>query len=143
MVTTKKITMKNKSILVCIFIFVSCFTKQGKFLKSEDVIEIDVRNRMGDNKWPKDITIDDHKSIELIVDEINNLKDTGNLNTKSTFGDLELKILLKNNSKKYYDVIYTRYNGVVIMGSESGYFDTFYKNDMLEMVLIGAISKQY
>jgi hypothetical protein len=53
-----------------------------------------------------------------------------------------MRVRMKNNTKVYYNIIYTRYNGVVIDGTNIlGVMTKYYKNDNLELFILKLFNK--
>ena len=110
------------------------------YIKSEDVNKIQIENKTQNRLIPDKITVSDLFSIKRIVLGINSMqpiKDSS-IKLRNQFGDYEMKVELKDNSIKRFDIIYTVYNGVIIAECNSLWqpYDNLYKNDKLEWVIL-------
>jgi|SRR6516164_4488615 hypothetical protein len=123
-------------------ILVSCIEHSNRFIDAKDISKIDIENITTNYYIPKSIEITDFASISKIADEINNLIQIKEVNVKDNFGYYEMRVRMKNNTKVYYNIIYTRYNGVVIDGTNIlGVMTKYYKNDNLELFILKLFNK--
>jgi len=122
-----------------IFLVVSCSTNYQQIIKGAEVKKIQIEGSTIGQKVSDKISVTDRIQIDLIVGEINrmNLLDS-TVDVKDNFGEYDLKIELKDGSIKNFLIIYTTYNGVIILGSNSWgtFMNKYYKNDRLELLVL-------
>jgi hypothetical protein len=124
--------------LLAFFLFCSCTIHQDVYIDKDQVDEIALINERNDDRYPKKMVFNDQYSISPIIDEINKLRPTDEVGVKSNNGSLYLDIKFKDKSIMHYIIVYTVYDGIVIMGQDRSFlkaYSKYYKNDKLELIL--------
>lgn len=83
------------------------------------------------------IATNNSSDIQDIKGQLNSLESVQNMNLKANKGLYELILFNKGTEVETWDVIYTTYDGVVISNEKT---NKQYKNDKLEMSLLGLLS---
>jgi hypothetical protein len=99
-------------------------------IRTSDISRIEIANKTTNKYIADKITLTDWFSCIQIVSQINNLRPAGVQDVKDNFGYYEVHLYFKDGTYKVFNVIYTTYNGVVIV--EINGEDKYYKNDGLE-----------
>ncbi|WP_225976507.1 hypothetical protein [Mucilaginibacter ginsenosidivorax] len=135
-----KVTTWLVILLVCL---VSCQEKKGNNLpngiKSGDVTGITLINKTPNSYIADTVNIKDEEKIADVLSEIQRLQPTKqDVATNVQFGFYIVVIHLKGNQANYYHVIYTVYDGVVIVNRGN---NKLYKNDKIIDLLLRLMKK--
>ena len=135
----------KKIIVTCFLIALllcDCNHKVADYtMNGSDISRIELINRTPNKLIPDRIILTDPLSISGVVTEINHLEPIDEPNVKANVGLYEMEVVFKDKSWKRYDVIYTRYDGVVVNGSGGFLMNKYYKNDRLEMLILSLFIK--
>ncbi len=110
-----------------------------QIISSKDVKSIEISNGTNNRNIAKKMIITDRSQLDWIVHELNAMKLLDHeVGVKNGFGEYDMTIEINNNREMQFAVIYTTYNGVVILGpNRSGTaMDQYYKNDDLERAIL-------
>lgn len=126
------------ALLVVVLSLISCFnnnvkTKELSFCSQSPSIEkLHISNKTYNKKIVANITITDASQIALFCDQINKLKKVdGKVNVKTSLGFFEVNSNEDKSIANSIEIIYTRYDGVII-----DYRGQEYKNDRLESLVL-------
>jgi hypothetical protein len=126
--------------IVIILLLSSCIgTGMQQIISSKDVKSIEISNGTNNRKIAKKMVITDRSQLDWIVHELNAMKLLDReVGVKSNFGEYEMTIEINNNKEMQFLVVYTTYNGVVILGPNKlgTAMDQYYKNDDLERAIL-------
>jgi hypothetical protein len=126
--------------IVIILLLSSCIgTDMQQIISSKDVKSMEISNGTNNRKIAGKIVITDRAQIDWIVHELNAMKLLDHeVGVNNGFGEYDMTIEINNNRKMQFAVIYTTYNGVVILGPNKlgTAMDQYYKNDDLERAIL-------
>lgn len=138
----KMITIKPKKALLPIIVIIIIVAISFHFRNAnysilpqdninQPVDKIIIRNKTQNNLIKSECILTDSVSINKFVSELNELKPISNAKTNISSGYYEINFLLKETEINKIDVIYTRYDGVIISVKHS-----LYKNDRMESLAL-------
>jgi hypothetical protein len=132
--------MSNLFKYILAFILLSsCQEHKTKFLDSNEVMLIDIKNESNNiNIHFLKRVLEDRYTIRKIVKEINNLILVNDMDIKNSFGLFDVVIKSKGGNNLNYWIVYTKYNGVVIVTQDksNNRKNQYYKNDFLEQLVL-------
>lgn len=130
-----------KNIIYCFLsiLLISCTgdSKEKITVDITEVREITIINKLhalGFDSKEKEIVIDDKEKINEIINTLKkSVKLNNRANSKMNYGFFSLYILDSENETHYFDMLYTVYDGVIIIDL-NGSGDQF-KNEQLEVLI--------
>jgi hypothetical protein len=129
--------MKSKFFFsaIVVGILLSC----NSSLKPEDSAQIfdwskiKIVNHTPNHYIKKELIITTLKDIKRITDQLKLLKPIAHVNLKSSKGLFEVILSKKDNEVNTFEVVYTTYDGVIIVNEDN---NKTYKNDQLEQIVM-------
>ena len=131
--------MKNIYYLCLSLILISCGGQLNEkiIIDAPTITEIKIVNKVNCNHarlTKKEVLIEDKSEIEKII---NLMKHSTNIrtrvNTKVNVGFFDMILLDSNNTKYYYTILYTIYNGVILTDLNGS--GNHFRNDRLELLI--------
>jgi len=122
--------------LLAILLASSCTTNNQNLVVKGDVIKIEILNKTPNEYIAPKIIFSDADTVGKIIDEINSLKTASPANVKANMGYYDMTIYLKDKKSATFSIIYSVYDGVVILGSDGLTMNKYYKNDKLESLVL-------
>ena len=125
--------MRNLIIFLLILIISepSCTNYNDK--AESNITQIRIVNHTNNKFIKRDTTLIDTGSLAQFTYQYNHMKQITYADVRYIFGSFELVIKFNNNHQQNIGVVYTVYDGVVILDESNG---KMYKNDLMEGLMI-------
>lgn len=134
-----RVTMKNIYYLCLSLILISCGgqLKEKIIIDTPTMTEIKIVNKVNCSHahlTKKEVLIEDKDEIEKIINLMKHSSDIKtHVNTKVNVGFFDMTLLDSNNTKYYYTILYTIYNGVILTDLNGS--GNHFRNDRLEILI--------
>ena len=131
--------MKSIYYLYLSIIMISCGGQLNEkiIIDAPTITEIKIINKVNCSHahlTKKEVLVKDKSEIEKIVNLMKHSSDIKTrINTKVNFGFFDITLLDSNNTKYYYTILYTVYNGVILTDLNGS--GNHFKNDRLEILI--------
>ena len=128
--------MRNRFLIAALLLAVACRTHQAP-ADCKGLREIVVDDKFSKTEGTRKKTVfDERKTLYNFCEQIGNLQPmTTEPVVKANFGYYELTLLYDDGTKESVDIIYTKYDGVVVR-----YRGKFHKNNELDSVMRGYLA---